>query len=1141
LKDIALIKGLLRHGARKKRKKRKLLKFRCLINSLLSHEANFPVRKERTQMKRALIVLVTVLWIALPATLSAQVLTILHSFVYTNTDGAQPYAGLTLSGNALFGTTKFGGSTGNGTVFTVNTDGSGFRLIHNFVYTDGGDITADLLLSGDTLYGAAYQGEIGYQGALFSLSTSGAGFTNEYVFNGSPDGGAPKAGLLLIGNTLYGTASGGSGTNANGTVFSVQTNGANFSTLHAFSGADGTEPRGDLVVGGNVLYGTTYTGGTGNLGVIFSVNTDGTGFNVLHSFSTADGTQPAAGLVLSGDTLYGTTSAGGSSSGGTVFSIKTNGNSFVVLHNFSSATTNGNSPMAALLLSSNLLYGTTDNGGSSDAGTVFSINTNGTGFTLVYSFSGSSTDGANPDAPVILIGDSLYGTTVGGGSTGNGTVFGLQISGLLFTSAPVPATNLSVGAGGVFFGEAESISFPKAQLLYQWRLNGVDIPGATDTTLPYSNAQPTNGGNVTLTVGDGNEAETSMPAEFSVSISTSASGNDNFANGFNLGSGSEGVVSSSNVNATRELGEPEILPNNPGGKSIWFRWTPANQGTVVFSTQGSTFDTIMGVYTGNSVSRLTKVPSAVNDDDSGGYLTSKVSFNGVAGTTYNVVVDGFRGASGDVVLSWVMPTFGEVLPSILQAPPKDTIVSNGATVTFVCQPSSGTPSWYFNGQQTGVTGTNFTINSVGDTNIGAYVAEVTLGGGVTATQPAHLQVNVLQDGSTDPNSVAWVKFLDSSSSAFVPPLSLVRKLGGGDTAGFTVSQTFSTVGAPGEPGEPAIAGQIGGAPIWYAYVAPTNGAMVVSTAGSSFNTLLGVFIGPGDSFATLTNIGAGYTTNRVLNGQPRLLIPNMPQGQTNFIVVDGYEGATGVVHLNLALGNPVVIATPPQNQFAFAGSSATFTVGAAGSTPLHYQWQFNGTNIVGATNDSLTISNVQNANTGTYLIVVSNLISVASNSATLSLGTSPVITVQPVSHTVTVNGTATLSVTANGAPPPDYQWMFGGNAVGSNSTALSITNFQSTNQGTYNVVVSNSLGAVTSSNALLLLDAPLRLGAPSLNGGTFQLQLIGVAGGNYVLQESSDLLNWTPLLTNDALNGFLNLSDTNAGTFDHRFYRSVTN
>ncbi len=110
----------------------------------------------------------------------------------------------------------------------------------------------------------------------------------------------------------------------------------------------------------------------------------------------------------------------------------------------------------------------------------------------------------------------------------------------------------------------------------------------------------------------------------------------------------------------------------------------------------------------------------------------------------------------------------------------------------------------------------------------------------------------------------------------------------------------------------------------------------------------------------------------------------MPKGQTNFIVVDGYNGASGTVQLNIGLGDPVVIATPPQSEPAVAGGNVTFSVGASGSTPVSYLWQFNGTNIAGATNDILTITNVQAANFGVYTVVVSNLVSVSSAFATLS-------------------------------------------------------------------------------------------------------------------------------------------------------------
>src|SRR5206468_1882992 len=127
------------------------------------------------------------------------------------------------------------------------------------------------------------------------------------------------------------------------------------------------------------------------IGTVFAVNTDGTGFTNLHSFGTGSlGGEPYAGVILSGDTLYGTTEF----LSGTVFAINKNGTGFTTLHNFARAVsytnefggmfftnTDGASPVGSLILSGNTLYGTASRGSSSGNGTVFAINTDGTGFT----------------------------------------------------------------------------------------------------------------------------------------------------------------------------------------------------------------------------------------------------------------------------------------------------------------------------------------------------------------------------------------------------------------------------------------------------------------------------------------------------------------------------------------------------------------------------------------------------------------------------------------------------------------------------------------------------------------------------------------------------------------------------------------
>jgi uncharacterized repeat protein (TIGR03803 family) len=372
------------------------------------------------------------------------------SSVSTNSDGAYPVAGLILSGRTLYGTASGGGTNGNGTVFAVNTDGTGFTNLHTFTAlinstnSDGADPLGGVILSGATLYGTTDGGGSSGNGAVFALNTNGLGFTNLHSFtalsapfNGTnSDGAQPRAGVILSGNTLYGTAYSG-GTNGNGTVFAIDTNGTGFTTLHTFtaymnfSNTDGANPEGGLVLSGNTLYGTAADGGTNQNGTVFALNINDTNFTTVYTFTAGvfgnnDGANPFAGLVLSGNSLYGTTHSGGTSDGGTIFAIITNGASFTNLHSFTGGS-DGDNPYAGLIVSGNTVFGMAGNGGNSFDGTLFAVTTNGMGFTTLHTFT-NTPDGASPHASLILSGNTLYGTAQGGGSTnGNGTVFSLSL------------------------------------------------------------------------------------------------------------------------------------------------------------------------------------------------------------------------------------------------------------------------------------------------------------------------------------------------------------------------------------------------------------------------------------------------------------------------------------------------------------------------------------------------------------------------------------------------------------------------------------------------------------------------------------------------------------------------------------------
>jgi uncharacterized repeat protein (TIGR03803 family) len=149
---------------------------------------------------------------------------------------------------------------------------------------------------------------------------------------------------------------------------------------------------------------------------------------VLYTFgASGDGYYPDAGLTSANGTLYGTTDAGGASAFGTVFSVTLSGRE-TVLHSFGVGSGDGRHPDAALLNVNGTLYGTTKYGGErcrriDGCGTVFSITTSGTE-TVLFRFKGK--DGAHPYAGFTNVNGTLYGTTGGGGANHYGTVFSLS-------------------------------------------------------------------------------------------------------------------------------------------------------------------------------------------------------------------------------------------------------------------------------------------------------------------------------------------------------------------------------------------------------------------------------------------------------------------------------------------------------------------------------------------------------------------------------------------------------------------------------------------------------------------------------------------------------------------------------------------
>lgn len=405
-----------------------------------------------------------------------------------------------------------------------------------------------------------------------------------------------------------------------------------------------------------------------------------------------------------------------------------------------------------------------------------------------------------------------------------------------------------------------------------------------------------------------------------------------------------GVIFGSNEGADKEAGEPEHA-GDAGGSSVWWSWVAPQTGPVAISTRDSVIDTLLAVYTGQSLAGLNLV--AENDNVTDGVVTSSVSFNAVQGTEYQIAVDGKAGASGGIQLHLKSPANDDLADAILLSGPEIELVSHNFETTIeVNEPnhleeSAGRSVWWKwfapkDGRVTvSTSGSNF------DTILAIYAGTsletlALIAGeddgenGKTSTVSFNAangsQYYILVDGSDD--------VLGSEETDFVGEIHLslilerervVGSFSGGDIlAGTSVSVTGNNTDAFQEPGEPQHAGNAGGKSLWYTWTAPQDGTLFLDTSGSAINTLLGVY--EGNSVDTLTQVGSN---DDVFPGnQTSAVAVGVLAGSTYHIAVDGFfdpvSGITeaGSINLNLTLGatNNDFINAVPLN-----GSKGTFT------------------------------------------------------------------------------------------------------------------------------------------------------------------------------------------------------------------------
>jgi uncharacterized repeat protein (TIGR03803 family) len=354
------------------------------------------------------------------ANLPAQTFSIVHNFAPSeqSTNGINPSGDLILSNGTLYGIVA-GGGNGYGSIFSVNTDGTGFNLIYNFSNSP----SYNLALIGSALYATTYMGGINNNGTLCSVTTNGSNPKVTYQFQGITNGAFPLT-MISANNILYGTTQFGNwgnppGISGGGVLYSIDTNGNNFTILHTF---DVNQGGFSLFLKDNTFFGTTAAQLTNAF--IFSMDISGSNFTNLYSFTNG---MAAINLTYDQGKLYGigVSNANISFNSGIIFSMNINGSNFNVLQTFT------NVPYCLAVLN-NSIWGCTFSGGFYNGGTIFSMKTNGENYNVLFNFHQNNLGFASPSS-LLVNGSSFFGTTELGGTNGEGTVFNFNSSPTLQT------------------------------------------------------------------------------------------------------------------------------------------------------------------------------------------------------------------------------------------------------------------------------------------------------------------------------------------------------------------------------------------------------------------------------------------------------------------------------------------------------------------------------------------------------------------------------------------------------------------------------------------------------------------------------------------------------------------------------------
>jgi hypothetical protein len=685
-----------------------------------------------------------------------------------------------------------------------------------------------------------------------------------------------------------------------------------------------------------------------------------------------------------------------------------------------------------------------------------------------------------------------------------------------------PVIGTPPAAQTVIAGHPASLSVAASgspTLAYQWRKDGVDISGATGSTLAFDPVLPadqatyaarvTNAyGNVTsvdavLTVEVDPPTITAQPVSLTVStggaaiFSVSATGSPPLSyqwykdNGLLAGAtdstlsipnaqaadvGSYHVVVANPYNAvtamsnaaTLSVGNAPTITNHPNGATV-FSGTSANLSVTATGTGPLSYQWYRGI------SGSTANPVGGNSP----------TFN--TGPVYGTTQFWVRVTSAfGTADSFTAPVFIGTAPTITSHPISQT-VNLGANVTLTGS-ASGAASyqWWKNGNPiAGENGTTLNLINVNAFSAGNYTLTASNIYGSTTSNAATLTVLTPPVIVTQPVSQAAT--IGGAASFSVAAI-------GSGTLNYQWTRNFLELPGQTAPTLALTNVQTSDAGDYRVVVTNNLGSVTSNLAVLTVNVPPGIATQPqGDNVATgqtrtisVTASGSApfsYVWYRGASGdtaQPAggtaatFTTPALTATTSYWVRVSNAYGSADSATATLTVGDPPTVATAPQPQTLLAGFTAVFSVTAGGTPPFSYQWRKNGANVDGATGANLTLNNAQQNSAGTYTVVITNAFgSVTSPGALLTVNAPPAITTHPAPLLRNVGADAVFSVVATGTAPLAYQWKKDGSDLpGQTAATLTLANVGLADVGIYNVTVTNAFGSATSNDAALEVNSP---------------------------------------------------------------------